>query len=139
MQTPLVTMERSAMSAQQKHAILGNDLVRRLSMIDQKVDMEEKLDVVNKFTKNLKTSGYNRNQCMELVTSGVRGFMNKQVNRKKNGEEFYRSAKKTMGKRIHKKLTEKTNWYRKKKENDTERNFVGLNANGLPSWRRYHG
>jgi hypothetical protein len=29
--------------------------------------------------------------------------MNKQVNRKKNGEEFYRSAKKTMGKRIHKK------------------------------------
>ena len=33
------------MSAQQKHAILGNDLVRRLSMIDQKVDMEEKLDV----------------------------------------------------------------------------------------------
>ena len=108
-------------------------------MINQKVDMEEKLDVVNKFTKNLKTSGYNRNQCMELVTSGVRGFMNKQVNRKKNGEEFYRSAKKTMGKRIHKKLTEKTNWYRKKKENDTERNFVGLNANGLPSWRRYHG
>ena len=37
-----------------------------------------------------------------------------------------------MGKRIHKKLTEKTNWYRKKKENDTKRNFIGLNANGLP-------
>ena len=33
MQTPLVTMERSAMGAQQKHAILSNDLVRRLSML----------------------------------------------------------------------------------------------------------
>ena len=30
-------------------------------MINQKVDMEEKLDVVNKFTKKLKTSGYNQN------------------------------------------------------------------------------
>jgi hypothetical protein len=28
MQTPLVTMERSAMGAQQKHAIMANDLAR---------------------------------------------------------------------------------------------------------------
>ena len=109
-------MERSAKRAQQKHALLGNDLVRRLSMINQKVDMEEKLDVVNKFTKKLKTSGYNQNQCMELVNSGVRGFMNRKVNREKNGEDFYRSSKKTMGKRNQKKLTEKTTWYRKRKE-----------------------
>ena len=85
MQTPLVTMERSAMSAHQKHSILANDLIRRLSMIDHKVDMQEKLEVVNKFTKKLRTSGYNRNQCMELVTSGVRGMMSK----------IYRSARKT--------------------------------------------
>ena len=108
MQTPLVTMERSAMSAHQKHSILANDLIRRLSMIDHKVDMQEKLEVVNKFTKKLKTSGYNRNQCMELVTSGVRGMMSKIRNREKNGEAFYRSARSTLGKRIHKKLTEKT-------------------------------
>ena len=109
MQTPYVTMERSAMSSQQKHAILANDLIRRLSMVDQKVDMEEKLEVVNKFTRKLKTSGYNHNQCMELVTSGVRGFLNKLKNREKNGEEMYRSARSTLGKRIHKKLTEKNN------------------------------
>ena len=69
--------------------------------------MEEKLDVVNKFTKKLKTSGYNQNQCMELVTSRVRGLINKRINRDKNGEDFYRSAKKTLGKRIQKKLTKK--------------------------------
>ena len=39
-ETPLVTMERNAMGAQQKHAILANDLIRRLSMVDQQVDME---------------------------------------------------------------------------------------------------
>ena len=37
MQTHLVTMERSAMGAQQKHAILSNDLVRRLSMLSESI------------------------------------------------------------------------------------------------------
>ena len=98
----------------QKYAILANDLIRRLSMVDQKVGMEERLGIVNQFTKKLKTSGYNQNQSMELVTSGVRGYLNKIKNRLKNGEEFYRSARSTLGKRIHKKLTEKTSWYRKR-------------------------
>ena len=56
MQTPLVTMERSAMGAQQKHAILANDLVRRLSMIDPKVGIEERITTIDHFTKKLKTS-----------------------------------------------------------------------------------
>ena len=54
-------------------------------MIDQNVDMQEKLEVVNKFTKKLKTSGYNRNQCMELVTSGVRGMMRRSGTERRMG------------------------------------------------------
>ena len=47
---------------------------------------------------------------------------------------MYRSAKSTLGKRINKKLTEKTTWYRKRRdsENEKEQTFAGLNANGLP-------
>ena len=45
---------------------------------------------------------------MELVTRGVRGMLSKIKNRERNGEAFYRSARSTLGKRIHKKLTEKT-------------------------------
>ena len=96
MQKPLVTMERSAMGAQQKHSILANDLIRRLSMVDPKVDMQEKLEVVDKFTRKLKTSGYNHNQCQELVTSGIRGFKSKGLNRERNVEDFYRSARSTL-------------------------------------------
>ena len=72
---------------------------------------------------------------MELVTSDVRGYKNKVRNRMRNGEDFYRSAKSMLGGRIHKKLTAKTTWYRKRKssDNDTEiETFAGLNANGLP-------
>ena len=43
MQTTLVTMARSAMGSQQKHAILSNDLVRRLSMMSENISMEERL------------------------------------------------------------------------------------------------
>ena len=116
MQTPLVTMERTAMAAQQKHAILANDLVRRLTMIKEDVATEEKIEVVDKFTKKLKTSGYNQNQCTELVTSGVKGFKNKVKNRKKNGQPLYRNAKSTLKGRIKKKLVEKTSWYKQKKK-----------------------
>ena len=44
---------------------------------------------------------------------------------------MYRSAKSTLGKRIYKKLTEKTTWYRKRKMSEKEPNFVGLNDNCL--------
>ena len=47
MQTNLVTMERSAMGCQQKHAILSNDLVRRLSMMSENISMEERLGVID--------------------------------------------------------------------------------------------
>ena len=84
------------MGAQQKHSILANDLIRRLSMVDSKVDMQEKLEIVDKFTRKLKTSGYDHNQCQELVTSGVRGFKSKGLNRERNVEDFYRSARSTL-------------------------------------------
>ena len=68
-----------------------------------------------------------------MDTSGIRGFKNKGLNRERNGEDFYRSARSTLGKRIHKKLTKKPSWYRKRKSSEiVEQTFVGLNANGLP-------
>ena len=140
MQTPLVTMERSAMGAQQKHAILSNDLVRRLSMLSESIDLKERLGVIDHYTQKLKTSGYNQNQCKELIQSGVVGFNNKVKNRKKNGQPFYRTAKSTLGGRIRKKLTEKSSWYRKKKNDGQRSTFKGLNRNGKPEKQpRGHG
>ena len=132
MQTKLVTMERSAMGAQQKHAILANDLVRRLSMVSQSIPLSEKLEVIDHYTKKLKSSGYNQNQCKEIIKSGVLGYNNKIKNRKKNGQPFYRPAKSTLGGRIRKKLTEKTSWYKQKKDNGGRSTFRGLNKSGKP-------
>ena len=80
------------MGAQQKHAILSNDLVRRSSMLSENIDQDERLGVDNHYTKKLKASGYNQNQCKDLLTSGVTEYRNKFENRRKNGQPFYRSA-----------------------------------------------
>ena len=40
--------------------------------------------------------------------SGVRGYRNKILRRKREGQGFYRPAKKTLAKRVRKKLLDKT-------------------------------
>ena len=74
MRTPLVVMERSALCCQQKHSILANDLVRRLSNLDMTLGISDHIGVINDYTYKLKISGYTRGQAKEIIVSGIRGF-----------------------------------------------------------------
>ena len=56
MKTPLVIMVRSAMSEQQKFIILANDLIRRLSYVQSKVQKERR--VQNKEEKRFRKLGW---------------------------------------------------------------------------------
>ena len=49
---------------------------------------------------------------------GLKGMRNKILRRKKSGEKFYRTAKSSLKRRVKKKLTEKTNWYKKGKNEE---------------------
>jgi hypothetical protein len=118
MRTSLVVMERSAMGLQQKHSILANDLVRRLSNLSGTMTTNDNLEVINNYTIKLKTSGYSQVQAREIIVSGIRGFKKKIERRKRAGEKFYRDAKKTLSSRVRKKLTEKTNWYKNYRDRD---------------------
>ena len=92
--------------------------------------------MVDKFTKKLKASGYNLNQCKELVKSGVTGYVNKITSRQRSGQPFYRCAKSTLGGRIKKKLTEKNTWFKKKTVSGAQKtSFKGLNPDGKPDKR----
>ena len=68
MKTPLVIMEQSAMSDKQRHSILANELIRRLSNTNHEdQDIEEISNIIETFTQQLKTSGYNRKTTREIV------------------------------------------------------------------------
>ena len=123
MNSPFVIMQQSAMGGQQKSSILANELVRRLSNVNQgHVSREEIIEIIEKFIRQLKTSGYEQKQARDLVLSGLKGRQSKTKRREREGLGFYRQAKHTLQKRVQKKLTERETWYRddRKDEEDLE-------------------
>ena len=78
MKTPLVIMEKSAMSSNQKHSILANELVRRLSNTNhEEPDTDEVTSIIETYIQQLKSSGYGRSTAREMVVSGVMGWKRK--------------------------------------------------------------
>ena len=121
MRTQLVIPENSAMCMRQKMSILSNELIRRLSNINiEKAEEDEKVNVVEHYTKQLKTSGYDRNKSREIVVSGLVGWMRKRKRREQEGKGFYRGAESTLKGRIRKKLLDPVTWFKSKPEEDTE-------------------
>ena len=122
MKTPYVVMMRSAMSQPQKFSILTNELIRRLSNTDYKdKNVEEKLKVINQFTRELKQSEYGRLEVKEIIVSGMKGWMKKMERRLETGK-LYRSGKSTLAQRCKKKLTAKTSWYKGRRKDKEEGN-----------------
>ena len=123
--TPYVLVQRSAMSQKQKYNILANEMIRRLSNGDKEgTSQDEKNRVVEELTKEMKSSGWERNETREVIVSGILGWERKHERRKNEKTDFYRSAASTLSKRCRKKLTEKTSWYKGKddeEESETEK------------------
>ena len=120
MKSPYQIMEKSAMGEQQRYSILSNELIRRLSNLHQKIEMTEKINTIERFIQQMKTSGYSRGQTREAVVSGLMGFSRKIVRKKRKGDDFYRSAAMTLKPRLKKKLLERTNWYKDRKKDEDE-------------------
>ena len=108
------------MSDQQKYEILSNELIRRLSNLDEKIAIEERLQIVEVLIREMKSSGYDRRFTREVITSGLIGLQRKIERRKKAGLNFFRTARSTLKGREKKKLMQKTNWYKSGGENKDE-------------------
>ena len=116
MKSQLMMMKRSAQGEQQKMDILSNELIRRMSNVCDKVDITEKVEIIDHYSKQLKNSGYSWKQAKEIVECGLKGYLNKCERRKQEGKGFYRKAKQTISSRIRKKLLERTSWFKGKKQ-----------------------
>ena len=86
----------------------------RSSNISEKISQTERVDIINKFTRELKNSGYNRKRAREIVVCGLLGLERKRVRRKREGQSFHRKGKNTLQKRNIKKLDGKSNWFKNK-------------------------
>ena len=96
-------------------------MVRRLSNTNhEETNPQEVLQVIETYTQQLKSSGYERGCAREAVTSGVLGWLRKIERRKKEGTPFYRSARSTLRQRCKKKIMEKTTWYKTKRKREDD-------------------
>ena len=121
MRSQLMIPANSAMSEKQKMNILSNDLIRRLSNLKiEKAEVGEEQRIIDHYTTQLKTSGYDRRKAREIVVSGVLGWIRKRRRREEQGVRFYRSAASTLSGRIRRKILDPVNWFRPKDKIEEE-------------------
>ena len=117
MRSQILTMSESSQPENAKYSILVNELNRRFEVMDKDISKEEKIEIIDHFTSQLRNSGYSHQMALEIIMSSLKGMKNKEK-RRTEGENRYKSAVQTLSTRLHKKLTEAVNWY--KRERDKE-------------------
>jgi len=116
MRNQTLIMNRSAIGKQQLMNILSNELIRRMEVISDELEQNEKNIIVEKFTQQLVNSEYTWRTIREIVVSGLKGYKRKERNRIQNGIPKFRSGAYSLQKRTSKKLLEKYNWFRQRKQ-----------------------
>ena len=101
-----------------KYSILVNELNRRFEVMSDDITIEEKTEVIDKFTQQLVNSGYRWNQIREIILSSLKSITKKERKQKENSETRYKTGDESLESRMRKKLLEATEWYKK----DGERN-----------------
>ena len=95
MRSQVLTMRRSGQSENSNFSILVNDLNRRFEAMHEKITIEEKQEVVNKYCQQLVSSGYSYIQIREIFISSLKGTKSKEK-RLKEENRRYRSNEETL-------------------------------------------
>ena len=75
------------------------------------IDIEEKTKIIDHFSQQLVNSGYCKEKIREIISSGLKGVLRKERERKERNNR-YKGAHETLGDRLNKKLLEATTWYK---------------------------
>ena len=118
MRNQTLVMERTSMSKQSIMSIMSNELVRRLEVLGNKIEHSEKMKVVEKYVQQLVNSEYSWKQIRDIIVSGIKGHKRKESRKKRNNLPRYRSEEQSLPVRMQKKLCEKYNWFKRRKESD---------------------
>ena len=99
---------------------MSNELKRRLEVLNEKIGKAEKIQIVNKYTQQLKNSGYGRRQIWEMIVSALRNYERKEKERKRENKPKFRHGRDTVGIRTRKKLLENITWFKNNKNKDKD-------------------
>ena len=127
MNSPFCILESSALPSNTKVSSLSQDVIRRMLNTCELVHQEERNEIVEKFISKLRRSGYQQEQIVDIVSSGLKGYERKLARARKEGKCIHREARSTIKERFRKKITGKKNWFKNKKDE----NEAGLGKNKM--------
>ena len=114
--TNMTVQFASAMEENNKMKILANDLTRRLLNMSEDMTVEDKVLVIDNYSTKLATSGYSTTQIRRIIVNGIKAYESKIMNAKRRAYRLHRTADESYTTRARKKLTQKTEWYRQRKD-----------------------
>ena len=77
MRNQTLLVERTTMGRQSIMSIMTNELVRRLQVLDEKLDKQEITGVIDKYVQQLRNSEFNWKQSRDIGISAIRGYTRK--------------------------------------------------------------
>ena len=118
MSSKYCVMEKGAMPQNTKTSTLSQEIVRRMMNTSELVNQIERNQIIEKFIKKLRRSGYDEKQIRNIVESGLKGYQSKLERSIVEGRDLHRDDKSTAGSRFKKKLLAKSNWFKKGTKKD---------------------
>ena len=99
---------------------LNNEVMRRLSNMNEHIPMEEKTEVLDNFSQKMVNSSHTVEVVRRVIVSGIKGHLRKVERCQREGKPFHRTAAASAKTRKSKKLTQKQNWFKIKASQDSE-------------------
>ena len=90
-QNRLTVMKKSAMPMNKKIRLLTQEWFRRIHNTSDDIPEDKKKDILEQFMKDLRLSGYNERERLNILKGGFKTYENIKLKEKKGLRPFYRS------------------------------------------------
>ena len=111
----LVIMEKSALPMKTKMTVLSQEVIRVMRNTAEKVDTEEKAEMLTGVMTKLARSGYSEGQRKKVLYAGMEGYSRMKWRQRIQGRRVNRPRGYGASERAAKKLLGKTNWFKSKR------------------------
>ena len=122
MASNMVIQKKSAMPENMKIATLNQEVVRRMMNTSEELDMGERCQVLDNYCQKMSNSGYEVKQMRHIVIGGLTGYERRlQLSKNKTNPKWrplHEGAHFNVVGRRKKKMLAKSEWFKKKREND---------------------
>ena len=110
----LVVMEKSALPHRVKITTLTQEIIRRMKNTCRRLGKQRRAEIITKFMKKMKRSGYSAKVRRNVALAGLKGYLNMVKTEESGGRKVNRPRWEGATTRRYKKLGAKSNWFRKK-------------------------